>query len=361
MALGGCERSEQPGGDFRGDALPVVPDGDEHTRIHRPGVHVELARRLDAAQGVDRVGQEIDHDLLELDGVAFHRREIGVETPAHRDLVDAEAVRHEIERAAHDVVQVDARHLAFGRAHEPQQAAQQLGGPSGLAQDLRHLAARLVREARIGEPVLGVRGDRHEGVVHFMGDPGEQLTGGREAALLFGAVPQHLGHGVEMQREPPDLVRGVHGHADGEVAVGHARQPGLELAQGAPDAPPYHPHDGGHEQDPDHQPHDRIAPDFARRFPQGVLPREQIVPGDDAHPDPLGVDDPIEGVDRRQLARRRRASAVEPGDEAREGGCHPGHRGVGALQGPAQRGRDRRSGRQAHRWSSQLQEATRGS
>jgi len=88
-----------------------------------------------------------------------------------------------------------------------------------------------------------------------MGDPGEQLTGGREAALLFGAVPQHLGHGVEMQREPPDLVRGVHGHANGEVAVGHARQSGLELAQGAPDAAPHHGDQHEHERDTTDEPY----------------------------------------------------------------------------------------------------------
>jgi len=342
MALGGGERSKQPGGDVGRDALPVVRDRHEHPRIRRPGVHGELARRLDATQGVDRVGQEIDHDLLELDGVAFHRRQIGVETPGDRDLVDAEPVRHEIERAAHDVVQVDARHLAFGGAHEPQQAAQQLGGPPGLAQDLRHLVARLVREARIGEAVLGMRGDRHERVVHLMGHAGEQLARGREPALFFSAVPQHLSHGVEMLREPAQLVSGLYGHADGEVAVGHPRQSGLELTQGTPHATPHHRDDREHEHDAADEPYHRVTAHTARGGPQRALSLDQVGPGDAIAVDPALLSEVDESIDRGHPGRDVRApTSPEPDDDLGEGVAETRQGLVDARELHPQRRRDR--------------------
>src|SRR5205814_526010 len=76
---------------------------------------------------------------------------------------------------------------------------------------LLHLVAMLGGDRGIGEPVLGVRRDGHERVVHLMGYPGEELPRRGEAALLLGPVPEHPGHLVEVRREPTRFVHPLYG------------------------------------------------------------------------------------------------------------------------------------------------------
>ena len=159
--------------ELRGHAAPVVLHGDGDGAVPDPGVHGELPGRLDGPQRVDRVRQQVDHYLLEPDGVAVHGWEARVEPPAHGDFVHAEPVRHEVQSPADDVVQVDGPNLPLRRANESQQPAQQLGRSLRLTQHLLHLVAMLGGDRGIGEPVLGVRRDGHERVVHLMGYPGE--------------------------------------------------------------------------------------------------------------------------------------------------------------------------------------------
>src|SRR4029077_7097973 len=89
-ALGGGERAEQPRRYLGRHALSVVGHGDRHARVFHPGVHRELPRRLHAAQSVDRIREQIDHDLLELDRVALYGRQVRIEVTSHRDLVNTE-------------------------------------------------------------------------------------------------------------------------------------------------------------------------------------------------------------------------------------------------------------------------------
>src|SRR5216117_2077145 len=98
----------------------------------------------------------------------------------------------------------------------------------------------------IGEAVLGVGGDRHEGIVHLVRNAGEQLAGRGEAALLFGPVAQHTGHCIEVRSQAAELVGPTDRDPHGEIAVGDLREAGLELAQRAPHTSPHHGDQYGH-------------------------------------------------------------------------------------------------------------------
>ena len=309
---------------------------------------------------VDRVGQQIDHDLLELDRVPRDRGQVGVELPTNRDLVDAEAVGHQIEGAPHHVVEVDVGDLTLGGAHEAQQATQQLGRPAHLAQNLCHLTALLGVDRGIGEPVFRVRGDRHQRVVHLVRHAGEKLAGGREAALLLRPIPQDTGHRVEVLGQPPELVGPAHRDPHGEVAVGDLGEAGLELAQRTPHTPAHHVRQRGDEQHADDQPDDRVAPRHVHRFPQLPLAGYHVR-ARDSRRGVLGVvRDAHQLFDRDQrFGGVRDPSSLERLNELGQGAREPRQRVVGPRERGPQRQREERPGGDRKRRPPEIQPAAR--
>ena len=276
-ALGRGERPKQPPRDLRRHSTAVVRDGDQDHGVLHPGVHREVAGRRHRAQRVDRVGEQVDHHLLQLDGVARDRRQVRVEAPAHRDLGHAEPVGDEVHRLPHHVVEVDRGDLALRDAHEVQQAVQELRGPLGLPQDLHDLRALLVREARLGDPVLRVRGDRRQRGVHLVRHARQQLARGREAVLILGALPQHARHLVEVLCECASFVVRRHGQFHREVSLRDTSQPRVDLAQRPQGAAP---NQGDHErraQGTQREPEDSIAQRLAGGGLHRPLPVEHVV------------------------------------------------------------------------------------
>ena len=269
--LGRGERPEQPRHHVRGDAAGVVLDGHRDPVLLAPGIHRELAGGLDRPQGIDRVGQEIDDHLLQLDRVPEGGDQRRIQAPAHRDLVECEPVGHEVHGPAHHIVQVDARDFPLRDPDEPEQAAQELRGATRLPQDLEHLGALRLRQSGIGDAVLRMRRDGHERVVDLVGHAGEQLPGGGEAALLLRAIPQHPRHFVEVLRQPAQLVAAAHRHARRQIAFCDPGEPGLELRERPPHAPAHEGDRGDHADGAQGEPQDRVAQHLARRQLERLL------------------------------------------------------------------------------------------
>ena len=292
-----------------------------------------MPRRRATAQRVDRVGQKIDDHLLELDRVSLDREEIRIEAPADDDLVHAEAVGHEVHRAAHHVVEIDPADLALRGADKAQQSAQQFRRAPCLSQDLLHLAALLLRDRRVGDAVLGVRGDRHEGVIDLVRYPRQQLARRGEATLLLGAIAQHPRHFVEMLRQPRQLVGAGYRDLGRQVPVGDACEPRLEIGEGAPHAAANE-RDGGRDahraQD---EPQDCVAQHLAGGQLQHLLPSQQIPARQLAFGEHLLVDDLSEAVEgAHSPACVVPAAALEQRDLLGERVPEARHRILGARQ-----------------------------
>src|ERR1041385_292216 len=73
------ERFKDPGSQLDGNARAVVLDSDGNSFIRRSGAHKQLAWIAVSDNGVQRVIDEVNDNLLDLIGIGFDQRQIGLE------------------------------------------------------------------------------------------------------------------------------------------------------------------------------------------------------------------------------------------------------------------------------------------
>ena len=156
-----------------------------------------------------------------------------------------------------------------------------------------------------------MRRDRHEWVVYFVRHARKQLARRREAALLLGAIAQYPRHFVEVLGEPPQLVAAAHGHLGGQISLGDAGEPVLELGQRPPHAPADEVGHQRHGERAEDEPEDGVSQYLARSRLQGSLPVQQIPARQLARREQALVDDLAETVEGPQPPGRL-VPAAEP-------------------------------------------------
>ena len=145
-------------------------------------------RRRPAEQRLLGVDDQVDHHLVQLVGVAVHRRQPGRQLEHHLDVGAPQPVAGEVERAHHHLAERHrlalrrprARHGEEG-AHDPRAA---LGGGMDLLGPRRH--------RRVAADLLQHRGiaDHHrQRVVELVRHAGEQRARARSASRS-GAAPR---------------------------------------------------------------------------------------------------------------------------------------------------------------------------
>src|SRR5262249_16063662 len=100
--------------------------------------HNHTPRLIQVLHRVDRVDDQVDENLLQLDVVGLHRQGHSREHTAYGDPARMRQSRHEIEDVADHVVEIDLPGLEW-RAHEQAaQAADHFAGALVVAPDVRN-------------------------------------------------------------------------------------------------------------------------------------------------------------------------------------------------------------------------------
>ena len=165
------------------DAGAVVLKFDRHPALRRTRPNDNAAFGLKRFDGLPRVPQDVDEDLLELVRIGHDRRQAGSELLHDRDITRAKVVGHDLEYFLDDSVQ---RHqLAFRRllTGEAQQAVHDLVATVSTLGDALEVALRLF--VGLGAlQQLRKTDDRREGVVELVRHAGHELADRREFLAL---------------------------------------------------------------------------------------------------------------------------------------------------------------------------------
>src|SRR5207237_2293133 len=155
------------------------------------------------------------------------------------------------------------------------------------------------------------------------------------------AVREHRRRASGVRGSPPQLASAPGRHLNGEVSVGHLRQPTLELAQRPPHTAPHHGDEREDERDTTHEPYHCVTAHTARGGPQRALSLDQVGPGDAIAVDPALLRDLDESIDGDQPGRDvRTLTLLEPGDDLREGAAETRQGVIDACALYLQRRRD---------------------
>ena len=121
------------------------------------------------------VGDEVDHDLLQVLTEAEDRWDAEIELGQDLDVVGPQDALADLGHVADQVVHLDARGIGVGAAGEAQQAAHDARGAIYLAHDGRGRGFGL-RVARAALQQLGLHANRRERVVDLVGDAARDLA-----------------------------------------------------------------------------------------------------------------------------------------------------------------------------------------
>ncbi len=298
VGLGG----EQMGEDLlhAGDVDPrgVVGDGDaDQPRLRDRSRHLEHAPTAgDPLQGVDRVGDQIDRDLLHLDRIGPHLGQALGEVGLHLDRGALALDLGEAERLAQQGLDVDSLATAEVLGQHAARTAHHGAGALRIAGDALQGRAGFIQVGRaLGQPAQGrlaVGHDRRDRLVDLVGDGGGE-GGDRDHARRPGEFGQalaggFLGGGAGLlggaQLGPLLLER----QGEGQFAAEAREQVELTVAEGVGLAGVDDQHPGrvavGRERDGDagtDAEADRLAPpEGERRLQQGVAHDEGLARAD---------------------------------------------------------------------------------
>ena len=179
--------------------------------------------------GVERVLQKVDEDLLEADSAGGHRRIVCPRRSVYGDAGIADASAEQRQRAVDGLLDRDRPEVAGAAPGEPAQRLGDRADALGDRDDLAKIAARLASLAGVEQPAagFGIGTDRRQRLVDLMRDPGGHLAEDRQAVRLGEVLPQP---------SRADLRRLAFGDFRGQRRVGPVeligaqRDPALELA-----------------------------------------------------------------------------------------------------------------------------------
>ena len=175
--LRGEERREDVLGHNVGQSRPGIGDAKVHLPVE-PGGHDDAARPAGRVLGhrLSRVGDEVEHDLLQAVAVAQHVGEHTRQITAYPDVLELQVVVHQQQRAPDHVVQVDRRALGRSLAGEGEEVAHDAPRPLGLLLDHFEVPAIALPQLLLLEQELREARDRGERVVELVGDARNQLS-----------------------------------------------------------------------------------------------------------------------------------------------------------------------------------------
>src|SRR5712692_3239195 len=105
--LGGVEGIEETRKRFGADAGAVILDGDGNLVAVPAGANLDAASVADLADGLLGVGDKIQKDLDQLVGVPDDAGKIGLQMEIHLDIVAAQGMFLQLERALEKVIEVE--------------------------------------------------------------------------------------------------------------------------------------------------------------------------------------------------------------------------------------------------------------
>ena len=148
--LGGEERLEHLGRERLGHAGSVVDHVDRHAVEPAAGAHHDRAGPAGRGDGLRRVVDEIDEDLLDLVRVDVRHRQVGLDLERGLHPLRHELVAEQQERGVEQGLQRRGPPLVLLLAREAEQVLHDVRGPLGLLLDDRQRLAE--RRAERGGP-----------------------------------------------------------------------------------------------------------------------------------------------------------------------------------------------------------------
>jgi len=136
----------------------------------------------DVGHGLTRVDEQVEHDLLELDTIPEHPRQVLGQAKLQRDVglrhVSAQNRRHPGDRR----IDVDGLALAWLLADRGAYPLHDRPGPLGVSRDVDERLVQLTPGGRRGQHAarsMRVRGDRAQGLRDLVGERCRELSQGR--------------------------------------------------------------------------------------------------------------------------------------------------------------------------------------
>ncbi len=174
------------GGDLLGDAGTRVRDAQQDVPVLPRGADPDGPGPSGGvlAHGLHRVGQQVQHGLLDLVSVAVDPREVGSERQVEVDLAEPQLVADEGSGALRDVVEIHVAHVGRALASEREQIPHDARRALGLFVNHAQVIAVPRRRAGLLHEELGKTRDGGQGVVQLVGHAGDELPDGRELLRL---------------------------------------------------------------------------------------------------------------------------------------------------------------------------------
>src|SRR5258705_12968704 len=184
-------------------ALRFVPGADEYLSLSLPN----------AAHGLDRIEDQVEYYLLQLDPISLDRRQAFCELRPYQHTIVrcfGAGQRHDFENCVVDGDRIlPRRRFFYERADPPDDLARSITILYDTSERLAHLAEIRWFRAHPAQGGLRVCDCRWDRLVHFMGDRGRQLAHRRDAV---GVRQRHLR--LAILPGPVDFCWSNHGQDD---------------------------------------------------------------------------------------------------------------------------------------------------
>ena len=292
--LGGEERIENALEIFGRNAGAIVVDGDAHGGSIARGGDGDAARTLMRFDGLARVVDDVEHDLLDLVSVGQHERQLLGKMRDDLHVAGAERVGNHLQNVLDELVHGDGLAFRLLAARETQERLHDFRAAFGGLEDHVEMAAVLV--AHVG--VLEHFGKAHDGgqrVVQFMRDARDELADGgkfftldqlplRSLERLDGLLQFRLRqldvfrHLVERVRQLAKFIPGADVHAMGKIAAPDRLGGVMQVAQRLRGLVDEEQHEGRTDQDADDDRREQ-QPLRLHRAGRRIAPAEQQVAG----------------------------------------------------------------------------------
>src|SRR6267378_1177386 len=174
--LGGVKGIEDARKRLGADADAVVLNGDRKLVHDAAGTNLDAAGVADFADGLLGVSDQVQKDLNELVGVPDDAGKIGLGMEIHLDIVAAQRVFLQLQRALEKVVEIEGLFLWRSGAREFQKILDDARGAAGLAVRQFQLASGGIIGSFTLAEKLGNADDGSKGIIQLMGDAGVHLS-----------------------------------------------------------------------------------------------------------------------------------------------------------------------------------------
>ena len=186
-AVGECRRNARPGvANHYRDLSDVMHLGADHNLTRGPG---------QIADGIDRVEEQVEHDLLELHAIALYGSDAAVEIERQLHLTDHKVAPDESRHVRHDVIDRERLEHGIVAPHHRARAPDHVRGPHHGLEDVGDDPIEEIVIGRIAENAARgrrCRQDRRERLIQLMRDGRRELAKGRKTLHVREIVTMQL-------------------------------------------------------------------------------------------------------------------------------------------------------------------------